>query len=529
MEAEAPIAATHTVSQPSEHCNFRPIEPKHGVITLFGYGIDVRVDRGHLMLHDGIGSQRSTARFARVGHGIKRIVVIGSDGSVSLSALRWLADQDASFVMLDRDGSALATSGPVRPSDARLRRAQALAHTSGIAVEIARELISRKLDGQEKLVRDGLGNVSAAQQIALTRSALADAKTIDAIRLIESRAALAYWTAWRTLPVNFPKNDLRRVPEHWKVFGGRISPLTGSPRLAANPPNAMLNYLYALLESEARLAIAALGLDPGLGVLHMDAPARDSLACDVMEPIRPEVDAYVLRWITHGILKRDWFLEERNGNARLIGTFAAHLSETVPTWERAVAPIAEFVAKTFWRPSQRTRDRQPTRLTQSHRREARDSATELPPIKPPRPDTLCQNCGASIGRGRTYCVACANVLDTKRLLKVAEQGRILAHTDEAEARRGETQKRQWAGRGNWKPSDLPDWLNEEVYRREIQPRLKQVSLSEIAAKLDVSIMWASDIRRGRKVPHPRHWPILARLAALNLSPTIDARKLGFRQ
>jgi hypothetical protein len=43
----------------------------------------------------------------------------------------------------------------------------------------------------------------------------------------------------------------------------------------------MLNYLYAVLESESRLAAAALGLDPGLGVLHVDTPARDSLACDL--------------------------------------------------------------------------------------------------------------------------------------------------------------------------------------------------------------------------------------------------------
>jgi CRISPR/Cas system-associated endonuclease Cas1 len=41
-----------------------------------------------------------------------------------------------------------------------------------------------------------------------------------------------------------------------------------SPRLAANRANAILNYLYAVLESETRLAVAALGLDPGLGFWH---------------------------------------------------------------------------------------------------------------------------------------------------------------------------------------------------------------------------------------------------------------------
>jgi len=71
---------------------------RHGVITLYGYGISVRVDRGHLVLQDGIAADRREARLARVGHGLKRLVVIGSDGMVSLSALRWLADQDAAFV-----------------------------------------------------------------------------------------------------------------------------------------------------------------------------------------------------------------------------------------------------------------------------------------------------------------------------------------------------------------------------------------------------------------------------------------------
>jgi CRISPR/Cas system-associated endonuclease Cas1 len=42
----------------------------------------------------------------------------------------------------------------------------------------------------------------------------------------------------------------------------------------------MLNYLYALLESEARIAAAAAGLDPGIGFLRVDTDARDSLACD---------------------------------------------------------------------------------------------------------------------------------------------------------------------------------------------------------------------------------------------------------
>jgi hypothetical protein len=163
--------------------------------------------------------------------------------------------------------------------------------------------------------------------------------------------------------------------------------------LAANPPNAILNYLYAVLESEARLAAASLGLDPGLGVLHVDARARDSLACDLMESARPQVDAFLVDWITRQPLKREWFFEERNGNCRLMGPFATRLSETAPTWGRAVAPVAEWVAQAFWSSSRGSskKDAIPTRLTQRRRSEGRGNKFELrinPVPRAPKHTTL---------------------------------------------------------------------------------------------------------------------------------------------
>src|SRR5437660_11915135 len=109
------MAATDNLSQLPHSHNFTV--PRHGVVTLSGYGVKVCVHRGHLVLEDGIGADRRHARLARVGHKLRRLVVIGSDGMVSFSALRWLADQNASFALLDRDGSVLLTTGPVRSSD----------------------------------------------------------------------------------------------------------------------------------------------------------------------------------------------------------------------------------------------------------------------------------------------------------------------------------------------------------------------------------------------------------------------------
>src|SRR5437773_8898624 len=137
------MAATKTVSQLTQSHN--SLAPRHGVVALCGYGIQVRVDRGHLLVDDGIGADRRQCRLPRVGHELKRLVVIGADGMISLAALRWLADQDAAFVMLERDGKVLVTTGPVRPSDAKLSRAQSLALQTGVDVIVARELISQKL------------------------------------------------------------------------------------------------------------------------------------------------------------------------------------------------------------------------------------------------------------------------------------------------------------------------------------------------------------------------------------------------
>jgi CRISPR-associated protein Cas1 len=266
------MAATQTVPQHLKHCNFATITPRNGVITLRGFGINVFLNRGHLTIRDGSGIDRRQARLPRVGHGLRRLVVVGSDGVVSLAALRWLADQDAAFVMLDRLGKVLVATGPVRPSDARLRRAQSRAQESGAALKIAIELIKQKLIAQERLIQNRFQNADSMEVIANARRALIKARSIEEVRRYEAHAALAYWAVWHELPIDFTRTDWQRVPEHWRTFGSRVSPLTRSPRLAVNPPNAILNYLYAILESEARLALSGLGLDPGLGFLQAGQP-----------------------------------------------------------------------------------------------------------------------------------------------------------------------------------------------------------------------------------------------------------------
>jgi hypothetical protein len=191
----------------------------------------------------------------------------------------------------------------------------------------------------------------------------------------------------------------------------RASPLTSNPRLAANPPNAILNYLYAVLEAEARLACLAVGLDPGLGVLHADQKSRDSLALDVMEAVRPEVDVYVLELLSTSVFRADDFHETRQGVCRLLPPLSHRLAETAPHWARLLAPVVERVAQGFADSPMSGINRLPTRLTQANRSGGRYGMRQKPKkvhpeISPTELRRVCHGCGVEIGVGRRWCDGC---------------------------------------------------------------------------------------------------------------------------
>jgi CRISPR-associated endonuclease Cas1 len=509
------MAAWHKLPQ-VPNSSKSPIS-KSGVLTIRGFGVRVRMQSGHLEIEDGVADERRTVRLARVGHGLRRLVCISENGFFTLDALKWLADQRASLIMLDRSGKVSLVTGPTASSDARLRRAQALAQQRGAALEIMRELMRAKLDGQQQLVRSKLANTTAADIIAKLQESLSTAESLDTVARVEAQAASAYWSSWNELPINFPRQDVTRVPEHWRTFGTRKSVITGSPRLATNPPNAILNYCYALLECEARLASAAVGLDPGIGMLHADTPNRDSLACDIMEAVRPSVDAWLLDWIMREPFRRSDFFEERNGNCRLLKTLTAKLSETLSVWGKLVAPWAEYVARTLWAttsPSKSER-RLSTPLTQQHRRVAKGRPS-FAEIKAPKSERLCRGCGKAVRGRSTNCAECDVDIATKRLVEVARAGRVAGHTPQAIAKEAATHRKHAQERAAWSPAKQPPGLTKEVFSGTIQPALAKASATAIAKQIGISRWYAGKIRRGY-CPHPRHWQALSQLVGIGQS------------
>ena len=521
------------------------LQVRAGTLVADGYGISLRVLYGKLHVEDGIADRRRALVLDRAGSGLERLVLLGKTGSLTLEALAWLRAIGAALVHLGPDGALLAHSVPFGYDGHPIRRAQALATTTGLDVVLARELIARKLDGQRaNLVRLGVreGVTPDLRTFDALRGALDRTSTIDEVRLCEAKAAALYWNAWSAISMRLRGRDLARIPARWARYDARASVLTGGPRAATNPVNALLNYLYALLEAESRLALLAAGLDPTLGVLHADQRNRDSFALDALEPVRPDVDAFVLDLLETRVFTSHDFVELPNGVCRIRAPLTHDLALTLPGWRLLVTPIVTHLAHAFRTAlldrMEITKPRTQTtggRLAQALALAAPSPLRSTPhkPSEPrpyasnawnaPRPEGLalipaaCASCGKPVlKRRRRYCEACvpgARRARAERAIATAREAlatqALVARADPrasatANAQRGEAnaehhrRNRQWA-------KEHPEQRDRAWFLREITPKLDGYSLKAIAQATGLSLAASSRFRAGARVPHPRHW------------------------
>jgi hypothetical protein len=242
-----------------------------------------------------------------------------------------------------------------------------------------------------------------------------------------------------------------------------------------NPANAILNYLYAILESEARLALLAVGCDPGIGILHADAKTRDSMACDVMEAVRPEVDAWLLVFLTSRTLRRQDFLELRNGQCRLMPELAKELAQTAGLWSLKLAPVVEGVAETLHRYATAPERARPWATSA---RPGRESVTS-----PPTPLTESRR------RVRYNAAVQPSVEDSET-------------TEAREAKIASSRR-----------------MTREWFLREVVPELRLIPVEVIAKAVGLSEPYCAKIRTGRGLPSRKHWEAFIRITRTNEAAT----------
>lgn len=495
------------------------------VCVVDGAGLSIRVERGHLVVADGIGQHRRERRYHKATHGLFRLVILGSSGNLSLDALRYCDRLGIAVIVIDsRQPRPSFVSIPKRTDDARLRRVQAKAPESELGLELTRALLVAKLDGQADVMRGVFGDDDTADSILTLRDELAESSSYDELRGLEASAAACYFNAWGGSPLSVPTfipKDRSRVPDHWLRFDGRRSVLhaNNGNQKAERPVNAILNYLFALVEVEATLACHAVGLDPGLGLLHLDSRGRQSMALDLMEPVRPLVEEWTLDLLASRTFRKSDFVESVDGHIRLLAPLTHELAGSMSQWRKAVAPWAERVAHTLGE-ALKGKYQPVTPLTGRRAKEARQEVKtrkskeniyegvftrEAPrPKQRPRGEgkvTLgnCRTCGGPVSRGQhVHCPSCWESLPGQDIQTRKRRGASISKS-KREGRR-------------WREEHPLVKRDPEEFRRSILPGLQGVPLSEIMRACGMAKSTASAIRSGKSVPAERHWDALKELA-----------------
>jgi CRISP-associated protein Cas1 len=317
-----------TKPPPSRRWRFNPIRSP---LMLTGHGIRLRVDHGALVVRDGFTHYPQVVEECRFFPGSRglpsRIVVIDGSGGLSFDVMTWLSEQQIPLIRVDWKGDTVSVVGGEQFTNPERVAAQIKAKREGHSLRIATALVREKLANAIVTLEAAVPS-SPARELALIKHRQGDAelrtkppKSLGTLLGIEGRAAYAYFAAWQSLPIKWKGLGRRAIPYDWHRVGQRQSMITskkkGRNRHASHPVNAMLNYAYAILESQVRMQIAAQGLDPMIGYLHTSTPERQALVFDLMEPQRPIVDRKVLEFVQAHTFHPADFTMRNDGVCRL--------------------------------------------------------------------------------------------------------------------------------------------------------------------------------------------------------------------
>jgi CRISPR-associated protein Cas1 len=213
-------------------------------------------------------------------------------------------------------------------NDAARRVAQyRLSLDANFCLRFSRAIVEAKLMAQAAFLAERR-DVELQSRYLLTLSlrrldgaiAAVDAQaSATSLRGLEGAGAAAYFEGFRDL-----------LPERLKFHSRNRRP----PK---DPVNAVLSLGYTLLHAEAVLALYGAGLDPFIGFYHVMDFGRESLACDVVEPLRVEVDRHTLMLFRTEKLRVDDF--SQTDGACLLGK--AGRTRFYAEWE----PVAERLRK----------------------------------------------------------------------------------------------------------------------------------------------------------------------------------------
>jgi len=289
--------------------------------------------RGQRLLVEHQGRTLATARLRELTH----LVLIGSV-QLSSSALAACLEAPVETVFLSMSGRYRGRLAPAegknvflrqtqfrRLDDPSFRLATARAIVAGKLRSMRGLLKRQELNHPEFELKEAIAALDEAMDAARESSAMAS------LLGVEGQGARVYFGA-------FPQ-----IVRCELTFGGR------SRRPPRDEVNAALSFGYTLVGSELAGALAAVGLDPDVGLMHELHYGRPSLALDLLEEFRqPVVDRLVLSLVNRRVLRAEQFEKRSDGavylNAQGRDLFIRYYHRTLqhPLTSRSGAKPASF-------------------------------------------------------------------------------------------------------------------------------------------------------------------------------------------
>lgn len=277
-------------------------------LIITGFGTNITVNRRRLVINNKLKKEHLEFQPHQIEH--DSLIIDGYTGNISFEAIRWLSKHDIPLTILNWDGNLIASVQPQEPKNGRLRVKQYEKYLDKKSrYNIARAMVQEKVKKTQDLLvalSDYYEEVDSNETIKVfefERDSFNKYKSADCdlnkLMLYESRIANRYFSTITKI-INKLKPDYNFTGRGTKSYSWNMN--------ASDPVNALLNFGYAIMETEARRAINSAGLDPCVGYLHELAGSKQPLVYDIQELGRWLVDLSIIQLLEDHKLGKSAFV-----------------------------------------------------------------------------------------------------------------------------------------------------------------------------------------------------------------------------
>jgi len=292
-------------------------------LLITGFGTSINVDKRKLIIANRLKGKKLEFYPHKTNH--DGIIIDGHTGNITFEAMRWLSKHNINLTLLNWNGQLLANMMPEQPKSGKLRVKQYQKYLDStdrfeIALKIVQVKVEQSLNLLEELSRfhESVDIISIRKYVekedllllgVMKNSEKQDiSKSIKQLMTYEGRIAGIYL------------ENLTAIFNHLNPkfnFTGRKNKVNSRNNNASDEINALLNYGYAILESEIRKAINSIGLDYSIGFLHEINQSRTPLVYDIQELFRWLIDISVIQLLEEKKIKKSNFIITENYHTRL--------------------------------------------------------------------------------------------------------------------------------------------------------------------------------------------------------------------